>query len=92
MNDCLLVTRKGAVLANESVMSNFSTTLKYLQNYVWFVGIGQKMTEQMMSLKAIESAEMILRNIEFKFSEDSKEKSSSVAYFPPIIFFKIITI
>ncbi len=50
------------------------------------------MTEKMMSLKAIESAEMILRNIEFKFSEDSKEKSSSVAYFPPIIFFKIITI
>ncbi len=33
------------------------------------------MTEQMMSLKAIESAEMILRNIEFKFSEDSIEKS-----------------
>ncbi len=51
------------------------------------------MTAQMMSLKAIESAELILRNIEFKFSEDSKAKSSSIiAYFPPIIFFKIITI
>ncbi len=35
------------------------------------------MTEQMMSLKAIESAELIRRNIEFKFSEDSKERSSS---------------
>ncbi len=45
------------------------------------------MTEQMMSLKAIES-EMILRNIEFKFSEDYKAKSSSnVAYLPPILFF-----
>ncbi len=44
-----------------------------------------------MSLKAIESAELILRNIEF--SEDSKAKSpSNVAYFPPILFFKIITI
>ncbi len=51
------------------------------------------MTKQMMSLKTIESAEMILRNIEFKFSEDYKEKSSSNgAYFPPIIFFKTITI
>ncbi len=51
------------------------------------------MTEQMMSLKAKESAEMILRNIEFKFSEDSKAKSSSnVAYFPSIIFLKIISI
>ncbi len=51
------------------------------------------MTEQMMSLKVIESAELILRNIEFKFSEDSKAKSSSnVAYFPLIIFFKLITI
>ncbi len=50
------------------------------------------MTEPMMSLKKIESAELILRNMEFKFSEDSKEKSSSnSAYFPPIIFFKIIT-
>ncbi len=50
------------------------------------------MTEQMMSLKAIESAELIQRNIEFKLSEDSKAKSSSnVAYFP-LIFFKIITI
>ncbi len=49
------------------------------------------MTAQIMSLKAVESAEMILRNIEF--SEDSKVKSSSnVAYFPPILFFKIITI
>ncbi len=39
------------------------------------------MTEQIMSLKAIESAELILRNFEFKFSEDSKAKSSSnVAY------------
>ncbi len=36
------------------------------------------MTAQMMSLKAIDSAELILRNIEFKFSEDSKEKSSSI--------------
>ncbi len=45
-----------------------------------------------MSLKAIESAELIQRNIEFKFSEDSKAKSSNVAYFPLIIFFKIITI
>ncbi len=51
------------------------------------------MTAQMMSLKVMESAEMILRNIEFNFSEDSKTKSSSnVAYFPPIIFFQIITI
>ncbi len=41
-----------------------------------------------MSLKAIESAEMILRNIEFKFSEDSKAKSSSNV--PPIFFFQII--
>ncbi len=32
------------------------------------------MTEQMMSLKAIERN---LRNIEFMFSEDYKEKSSS---------------
>ncbi len=40
----------------------------------------------MMNLKAIQSAELILRNIEFKFSEDSKAKSSSnVAYFPPIL-------
>ncbi len=86
MNDCLLVIRKGAVLTNQSVMSNFSTPLKYF-------GIEQKMTEQMMSLKAVESAEKILRNIEFKFSEDSKAKSSSnVAYFPPIVFFKIISI
>ncbi len=45
MNDSLLVIRKGAVLANESVISNFSTPLKYLQNYVWFVGIGQKMPD-----------------------------------------------
>ncbi len=45
MNDSLLVIRKGAVLANESVMSNFLTPLKYLQNYVWFVGIGQKMPD-----------------------------------------------
>ncbi len=51
------------------------------------------MTAQMMRLKAIESAEMILRNIEFKFPEYSKAKSSSnIAYFPPIIIFKIITI
>ncbi len=46
-----------------------------------------------MSLKVIESAELIQRNIEFKFSEDSKAKSpSNVAYFTPILFFKIITI
>ncbi len=91
MNDCLLVIRKAAVLVNESVMSNFSTPLKYLQNDVWFVGIGQKMTEQMMSLKTIESAEMILRNILFKFSEDSKAKSSSnVAYFPNLHFIRFI--
>ncbi len=46
----------------------------------------------MMNLKAIQSAELILRNIEFKFSEDSKAKSSSnVAYFPPILFFKLMT-
>ncbi len=86
MNDSLLVIRKGAVLANELVMSNFFqnyfflfsySPLKYLQNDIWFVGIRQKMTEPMMSLKAIESAELILRNMEFKFSEDSKEKSSS---------------
>ncbi len=37
-----------------------------------------------MSLKAIESAEMIVRNIEFKFSEDSKEKSSSNLLFFPL--------
>ncbi len=60
---------------------------------MWLVAIGQKMTEQMMSLKAIDSAGLILRNIEFKFSEDSKAKSSSnIAYFPPILFFKIITV
>ncbi len=35
------------------------------------------MTEPMMSLTAIESADLIRRNMEFKFSEDSKEKSSS---------------
>ncbi len=40
-------------------------------------------------LKAIESAGLILRNMEFKFSEDSKEKSSSNCV-PPI--FLIITI
>ncbi len=33
----------------------------------------KKITAQMMSLKAIESAGLILRNMEFKFSEDSKE-------------------
>ncbi len=60
---------------------------------MWLVAIGQKMTEQMMSLKAIDSAKLILRNIEFKFSEDFKAKSSSnIAYFPPILFFKIITV
>ncbi len=41
----------------------------------------------MMSLKAIESAGLILRNMEFKISEDSKEKSSSnCTYVPPIFF------
>ncbi len=51
------------------------------------------MTGQIISLKAIESAELIQRNIEFKFSEDSKAKSSrNVAYCPPILIFKIITI
>ncbi len=66
MNDSLLVIRKGAVLANETVMSNYSKIIYfylYLQNDIWFVGIGQKMTEQMMSLKAIESAEFILKII-----------------------------
>ncbi len=49
------------------------------------------MTAQMMSLKAIESAGLILRNMEFRFSENSNEKSSSnCAYVPPI--FLIITI
>ncbi len=37
--------------------------------------------EHIMSLKAIETAELILRNIEFKFSEDSKEKSPSNVIF-----------
>ncbi len=66
MNDSLLVIRKGAMLANETVMSNCSKIIYfylYLQNDIWFVGIGQKMTEQMMSLKAIESAEFILKII-----------------------------
>ncbi len=57
------------------------------------LAIGLKLPAQIIRLKAIESAELILRNIEFKFSEDSKAKSSSnVAYFPPIFFFKILTI
>ncbi len=45
-------------------------------------------------LKAIESAELILRKIKLKFSEDSKAKSpsSNVAYFPPILLLIIITI
>ncbi len=43
------------------------------------------MTEQIMSLKGIESAELILRNVEFK-------SSSHLAPFPPIVFFKLITI
>ncbi len=46
----------------------------------------QKMPEQMMSLKAIELAELILRNMEFKFSEDSKEKSSSNMF---LLFFSL---
>ncbi len=106
MNDRLLVIRKGAYVCvtsagkwvgNEQFFQNsfflFShSPLKYLQNDIWF-GIGQKITEQMMSLKTTESAELILRNIEFRFSEDSKAKSpSNVAYFPPILFFKTITI
>ncbi len=44
-------------------------------------------------LKAIESAELILRKIELKFSEDSKSKSlSNIAYFPPNVFLIIVTI
>ncbi len=35
----------------------------------------KKFTEQIMSSKAIESAEMIVRNVEFKFSEDSKQNN-----------------
>ncbi len=42
------------------------------------------MTAQRISLKTIESAEFIRRNIELKFSEDSKAKSCNVVYFPPI--------
>ncbi len=42
------------------------------------------MTKQIMSLKGIQSAELILRNVEFK-------SLINIAYFPPIVFFKIIT-
>ncbi len=50
------------------------------------------MPEKRMSLKTMESAELILRNIEFKCSEDSKEKSSSNVARSSYYFFKIITI
>ncbi len=78
------------MLANESVMSNFSKLISFyfhiLHENIFkmiydLLESDKTIIEHTMNLKAIETAELILRNIEFKFSEDSKEKSPSNVIF-----------
>ncbi len=84
MNDSLLVIRQGAVLANESVVKIliFTFSIKIPSTLYMNCWHRTKMTVQTISLKAIDSAGLILRNKQNRFKQ----------YILPILFFKIITI